>query len=861
MEETPGIPAKKSVLKKLRNILLWVICSVLLLVLSLLSLLFIYEDEVKAAMVTELNRHLKAEVKIDPKNIDLTIIKTFPDCSIQFNNLLMLEALQLKNRDTLLFAGQLNLHFNISDLWNKRYDIEKIKLKDAIVKLKVLKNGQTNYIFWDEGTAAPNDKQSGINFNLKLVAIDNCRITYNNRQTLLETGLAVKSLHFSGNFNQSQFDLRSDAKLFITQMAQGKNIYLKNKALDFSVEMTVAGDKYTFKKTKINLNQLALELNGGFNFKDSLQNLNVNYKAPGLDIASALSLLPASFKSKINDYESRGNFYAQGNVTYSGENAYSISSDFGIKNGTVTYKPQSTTAKSINVEGSLKLTNASSVLDLRNIYIRLNNDELKGSCLIRNFSDPYVKLSSSANLHLENLQAFFPIDTLTTLKGELKITADVEGSVHDLKNETFSKKVKLNLDALVTNIEAQFKGDEHVYAIENCAITAREREVEVKDLVLKRGSSDIKLNGKIPGVFNYLLDRNQPLIITGSLLSNYIRLEDFLPKGNGRQQSGGNALVPDNVQFKLNAEVARFTFAKFEATAVTGEIEIKNQKAIVSDMKLQTMQGDAEINAFADNSKNRLDVVLESKLKNINIQQLFMQFNSFGQSTLQDRNIKGYASANIVFSGTWNNKLEADYSSIKANCDLLIERGELLDFKPLNSLAKFVDLKDLQRIKFSTLQSNIGIENNVITFPRTIIKNSALNIEFWGTHNFNNHIDYHIQLLLSELLAKKLKDKDVEFGPVERDKDNKRSVFILMTGTVDNTIIKYDRKGLKEKIKNDIKEEKQNLRQVLKEEFGLFKKDSARKTNKAEQQFELEKPNNNPPKKTLELKKKEEEDF
>ena len=228
MEETPGIPAKKSVLKKLRNILLWIISGALLLVFSLLALLFIYEDEVKAAMVSELNKHLKAEVKIDPKNIDLTIIKTFPDCSIQFNNLLMLEALQLKDRDTLLYAGQLNLHFNISNLWNKKYDIEKIKLKDAIVKLKVLKNGQANYIFWDEGQPNPNEKQSGINFNLKLVAIDNCRLAYDNRQTLLKTGLAVKTLDFSGNFNQSQFDLKTNAKIFIAEIAQEKNIYLKN---------------------------------------------------------------------------------------------------------------------------------------------------------------------------------------------------------------------------------------------------------------------------------------------------------------------------------------------------------------------------------------------------------------------------------------------------------------------------------------------------------------------------------------------------------------------------------------------------------------------------------------------------------
>jgi len=48
----------------------------------------------------------------------------------------------------------------------------------------------------------------------------------------------------------------------------------------------------------------------------------------------------------------------------------------------------------------------------------------------------------------------------------------------------------------------------------------------------------------------------------------------------------------------------------------------------------------------------------------------------------------------------------------------------------------------------------------------------------------------------------------------------------------------------------------------LKEEFGAFKKDTlnGKPGNKANQKFELEKPNNNPPKKTLEAKKKKDED-
>ena len=338
-------------------------------------------------------------------------------------------------------------------------------------------------------------------------------------------------------------------------------------------------------------------------------------------------------------------------------------------------------------------------------------------------------------------------------------------------------------------------------------------------------------------------------------------MEDFMSESKKSPESNDKPLIPSNVNFKLNAAIGKFSFGKFNATAITGEIEIKNQKAIVSDMKLQTMQGEAEINAFADNSKNKLDVTLEGDLKNINITELFSQLNNFGQTTLTDKNLRGSASATLAFSGSWSNKLVVDPASIVSSCNLNIEKGELNDFKPLLSLSKFVEVEELKRVKFSSLQSALEIKNGTITIPKTSIKNSALDIEVWGTHTFDNKIDYHIRLLIDQFLAKKRKNKDSEFGPIENDPDNRRSAFILMTGTIDNPKIKYDTKGLKEKIKNDIKLEKTNLKQLLKEEWNLFKKDSTlKKSKKEETHFELEKPENNVPKKTLEPKKKKEED-
>ena len=83
------------------------------------TLVFVYKDAVIAVVIKELNKHLNAEVRIDPKNIDLTIIKSFPNCAIEFKELTAMEAKEFKSNDTLLFAKRLSLAFNIKDLFNK----------------------------------------------------------------------------------------------------------------------------------------------------------------------------------------------------------------------------------------------------------------------------------------------------------------------------------------------------------------------------------------------------------------------------------------------------------------------------------------------------------------------------------------------------------------------------------------------------------------------------------------------------------------------------------------------------------------------------------------------------------------------
>ena len=86
------------------------------MLVAAVSLVFIYEDEVKAVIIKELNKNLNAEIKLDTKNIDLTIIKTFPDCALEFKDVACMEAIKSEKRDTLVFAHSLQLKFDVKDL-------------------------------------------------------------------------------------------------------------------------------------------------------------------------------------------------------------------------------------------------------------------------------------------------------------------------------------------------------------------------------------------------------------------------------------------------------------------------------------------------------------------------------------------------------------------------------------------------------------------------------------------------------------------------------------------------------------------------------------------------------------------------
>ena len=169
-----------------------------------------------------------------------------------------------------------------------------------------------------------------------------------------------------------------------------------------------------------------------------------------------------------------------------------------------------------------------------------------------------------------------------------------------------------------------------------------------------------------------------------------------------------------------------------------------------------------------------------------------------------------------------DDSFDVDANSVNALADVEIRNGELVNFEPLQELSRFLNASELKNVKFSTLNNRIEVLRQRVIIPEMEVKSSVMNLKGYGSHSFGNEIDYHLNVLLSELTRKKSRRPAPEQS-METDAAGNTRLFLYLSGTVDHPEFRYDSQAVARKIAGDFKNQKQELKQVLRDEFGKNK--------------------------------------
>ncbi len=829
------------------SVILFISLVSLLCITILLSVL--YKDKIVGLVTSNVNQHLATEINVG--KIDFSIIKTFPFASVNFHNAYALSTDNLNsghfqsNTDTLFYIDRISFKFNPIHLIQKKYEVNNIDIINGNIHLYADKNGKVNYIFWKKNPDQP--PMQSLDLRMDNVNLKNVHIAYVN---------AAKSFRFSmfsdrgkirGTYDGGKLNLQTDINLLIHNLQVKDLDYQLNEKLNVLSTLLIDKNNISVANGWIQTNDLKFKVEGNIETTEETR-LDLIVTAEHIDIVRFISFLPLSFKEKLKNYNSSGDFDFTTRIygVISHRQQPTLEADFAIRNGQIQKKRSRAELNNIFLEGTFnngsKQQLKTSELNIHSFKGRFQGKELTGALHLKNLLNPLVQGNMKGSVDIHELHQFIEIDPLQEASGLATLSLSFAGAVE--KPGTFTKadaaQWKLTGDVRFTDAAIKPKKGPYEYKNVNGIVSFDGQHIHFRKLSVMADKSDLLINGSFSNGIPYLLGSNTNASIRADVQSNYMNLTSLAMQqenttgdnsaNNADRNENSVVKFPENLNFTGNFMVKEFIFKEFRARNARGKFNYRPRTIILNSVYFDALNGSVSGGGvIAQRYNNDFTVRAQTKLNSINIKKLFTSFHNFGQPVLLADHLNGTLNGFINFSANWNVNLKVYRPSIACESDVKIHNGELIDFTPLLGLSKFIKVSELKHIKFSTLENKVKIQNESIIIPQMDIQSSAFNIACSGVHNFDNSYDYKVQLLLSEVISSRRDTREkivTEFGEVKKDNLGRTKLYLSISGKGSDYNVGYDLAGSKDALKQNIKDEKQELKSILNKEFGWFKKDS-----------------------------------
>ncbi|MDQ3109274.1 MAG: hypothetical protein M3R17_05225 [Bacteroidota bacterium] len=835
--------------KRILRLFLWTGSIFIFLLLALVGLTYIYQDEVKGYVIDEVNKRVISPILVKPEDIDITIVKTFPDVSVIFNNIAALDATASEKRDTLLKAESISLGFNIMDLFHGNYSIHNIEMENGQINVRVDENGKDNYHFLKETDTTSQADTSHVDFELDKISLRNVVCSYADKKSDAVYKAEFHNLNFTGDFGKDKYDFGTEADFTVEKIMFGKSTYFKNNS--GSIDLVIAIDNltgnYQVSRGKLKIAELALDVTGNFAERNKNYLLDLLVKGDDIDLAAALSLLPSSYTSNIAGLKSTGEFFIDGTIKgLMGDSATpDIITKFGITDGTLGRNKSTVELHSISMEGIFSNVKGNDGIQITSFKASSEKSKFTGSFLMKNFDRPKYSTKLSGHIDMEELQQVLAIDTIESASGMLDVAFEASGSPAKGNSLTAKDFRTFKTSGSVTFTNGAFKLKGQTFPVDSIGgkLVFDGNNVGAENFKARAGNSDISMDAQVRNLLGYIFTEKEVLDINGKVSCDNLDLNALLNSEKAQTEKSADTtyhlVMPDRLRLNLNTAVNHVVFRKFEASEVRGMIRLSNERLTADPVSFRSMDGSFTGSGMIDGTQgDSLLITCSADITSVNIYKLFYQMENFGQeddTTITCNNVRGNLTSHVNFASLWGNDLNVNEKKIYTDAEVTITNGELINFKPLEALSRFIKLEELKDIKFKSLHNTIEIKNRVISMPKMDIHSSAIDITMYGKHDFDNMVDYHFIVDLDELRSKKVKaakPENSEFGHEIEDGGHRTRLFISMKGDIDDPQMSYDKNEAVKTVVQDLKQEGKNLKQMLHEEWGLFKNDKDKEDRK-----------------------------
>lgn len=763
----------------------------------------LFRDEIVGLAWKKVQSNIRSKTNISA--IDLSFWSSFPMVSIELKDMYVENAFA---DDTLLFAKQVYLSFDVWDAWNGKYEVKKLMVKGGAIQLEEEKKRGKNWMVFN----ASESSNDSLAVHLKKMVFEDIQASYKNEESKFEQRLYIAKTVLKGDFSADQIDLGIDFTGRSKYFKVNHNEWIARQDLGISgnVHFDRASQHLTFTDTDLQIAASSMHLEGWLNFNQD--ECDAQLVTDEMESADLLASIPEFMRALANQYQPKGTLSLK--VDAKGKFAnLNIDGWVNWKEGSLVEPNSSLAMENVNMELIYGKRGSMDWVEVKNLNANLGGGHWMVSGRLDNLASPMISSHVKVEAELSDLRDYLKWDTLEVASGLVKLEADLGGDAAILADSTIDwTKIQAAGNLQIENGEIKLMGAEKSLQGVFGQFRLFEQSAAIDQLKFKLGENDFNIVGQLNNLVPFWFKSTEILKANINLEASSFTVDDFLSE----DQAHAIYFAAPRLEWEGNCHIGQFKFKDFVSTNLQLKASGSENSLKIEQLELATAEGVCTGNLFLNRTDDdKWQLTSKSSIRNADIQKFFAMFHDFGQTVVKTEQISGRLNAETDLKMNLESNFKVIRPSIDLVCDLSLTNGGIRNLEWLREVADYIKknrwiapLVDedllaarLADVQFTELKNIISLQEDVLEIPWMQINTSAFNMNMRALHHLNVEMEYLFGIQVADLLMR---------DPSQHPKEDGKKIFVLMKGPVDN--VKFSVESEPEEIEFSGTQEEQKVK-------------------------------------------------
>ena len=693
----------KQVFKRIFQILLGIS---LLLLISGVVITFFFSEKIEEKVVSKIQQQMTAELQLG--DVTFSLYETFPSASVKITDLLAFEKEGFDN-DTLFYAKITYIELNIFDIISNTIDIKKVIVAAGRINIKYDAENKPNFAIFKPSEENKNQ------ITLNQIVILNTSVKCQENNIDIDWHTSKSLLMFKEN------NLSINAKLFSEQLEVNKRDYINKKDVQLHAMLSFKKDSIFIQQGSIiHIEEVEVELSGGIFCRNML---DLKFSCNTQKLANVIKHTPEHLKAIYSSFQANGELSCNGSINglLSKKSNPLLNMNYHIENGHFTLKSRPFMLKYVSLDG--KITNGedrnftTTKIEISQFDAETENGSIKGDFTIKNLNKYYLTANLSSTWDLSEVNHYFEDSPFFDLTGRFSATTNYKGNFSfNKKFEDYFINALHNSEINFLNVNFKYLDSPLNFNIYSANFSLNNDIMNIKNSSLNVSESDFTFTGEVESFIPYILQKTNKMYVRGSLISSKMLFNELMTiKDISKGESTSS--LPKWISVDINSYVTDFIYDNFNASNLSGKIQYNNQVLRGVGLIANSLEGHLHAGfVLTEPTNNYLVLKADLEFDEINIRKSFESFQNFNQDFIHQNELNGVGTAELEIEAHWKPSFIFNNKKLKIKSHLVIEQGELINFKPLENLSSFVSLDDLGMSNSQLLKTLLKLKIKLLPF-------------------------------------------------------------------------------------------------------------------------------------------------